>query len=234
MEKILTSINALTFNTNNINNKIKNGYYDVDKRHFINLTNKYITMNSYDLSKCFNSNYTKKWHEYNELFEKYHCRDEYNPRFKVINYLKQFKNKEISIADFGCGDAFISKYFKENDYTCEYDLFNFSNIDLCDCDNDIIKCDMKNTLFKSKQFDFVIFCMSLWGNVTQNINEALRVLNHNGKLIIVEEKDRWIYNNKNHLLSLICKTYNDSFVCVEHKTEINKKYVFHILIKHYQ
>ncbi|KAJ3675289.1 hypothetical protein LUZ60_004331 [Juncus effusus] len=103
----------------------------------------------------------------------------------IIKWLKS-RNSNLTVADFGCGDARIAKTVKNKVFS----------IDLVSNDPSVIACDMSQTPLESSTIDVAIFCLSLMGTTYSSyINEANRVLKPSGWLLIAEVKSRLDPNN---------------------------------------
>ncbi|GJS70080.1 ribosomal RNA-processing protein 8 [Tanacetum coccineum] len=98
----------------------------------------------------------------------------------IMKWLKDHSSSLV-VADFGCGDARLSKGVKNKVFS----------IDLVSNDPSVIACDMSNTPLESSSVDVAVFCLSLMGtNFPNFIQEAHRVLKLNGWLLIAEVKSR--------------------------------------------
>lgn len=103
----------------------------------------------------------------------------------IIKWLKK-QNPSFVVADFGCGEALISKSVKNTVFS----------LDLVSNNPDVIACDMANTPLGSSSADVAVFCLSLMGtNYQTYLEEAYRVLKPGGWLLIAEVKSRFDPNN---------------------------------------
>ncbi|KAF3444564.1 hypothetical protein FNV43_RR14256 [Rhamnella rubrinervis] len=99
----------------------------------------------------------------------------------IIKWLKDH-SPSLVVADFGCGDARLSKNVKNH-------VFSF---DLVSKDPSVITCDMSNVPLGSSSVDVAVFCLSLMGtNYSSYLEEAHRVLKPGGWLLIAEVKSRF-------------------------------------------
>ncbi|KAM7512506.1 hypothetical protein LguiB_011381 [Lonicera macranthoides] len=99
----------------------------------------------------------------------------------IIKWLKG-RSPSLVVADFGCGDARLSRNVKNK-------VFSF---DLVSNDPSVIACDMSNTPLDSSTIDVAVFCLSLMGtNFPSFLQEAHRVLKPGGWLLIAEVKSRF-------------------------------------------
>ena len=87
----------------------------------------------------------------------------------------------MTIADLGCGEAYLAKNLKQKIYS--FDLIQINEY--------ITKCDLKNIPLDDDTVDIAIFCLSLMGNnFIDFIVEAKRILKQNGILIVCEITSR--------------------------------------------
>ncbi|KAJ8749933.1 hypothetical protein K2173_013848 [Erythroxylum novogranatense] len=126
------------------------------------------------------------------LFEMYHTgyqeQMSHWPEQPVNVIIKWLKNHSPSlvVADFGCGDARLSKNVKNKVHS----------FDLLSNDPSVIACDMSNIPLDASSVDVAVFCLSLMGtNYPSYIQEAHRVLKPSGWLLIAEVKSRFDPNN---------------------------------------
>ncbi|KAL9684416.1 hypothetical protein QQ045_021852 [Rhodiola kirilowii] len=124
------------------------------------------------------------------------------PEQPVNIIMKWLKNKSPSlvVADFGCGDARLSKNVKNKVHS----------FDLVAKDPSVIACDMSNTPLESSSIDVAVFCLSLMGiNYQSFIQEANRVLKPSGWLLIAEVKSRFDPNtggaDPNAFIKAVCE-----------------------------
>nr|CAD7454571.1 unnamed protein product [Timema tahoe] len=104
-----------------------------------------------------------------------------NPLDVIINTLKK-KPSSLVIADFGCGDARLSKLLPNVVHS----------FDVVGLNEDVTVCDMAHTPLASDSVDVAVFCLSLMGtNLVDYIMEANRVLKQDGILKIAEVESRF-------------------------------------------
>ncbi|KAG2652006.1 ribosomal RNA-processing protein 8-like isoform X2 [Panicum virgatum] len=152
--------------------------------HFRMLNEKLYTCSGQDAFDYFKNDPT--------LFDVYHTgyREQMShwpeqPVNVIINWLKRH-NASWTVADFGCGNAAVAK-------NVENKVFS---IDLVSDDPSVIACDMAHTPLESSSVDVAIFCLSLMGtNYPNYLEEANRVLNPSGWLVIAEVRSRLDPNN---------------------------------------
>ncbi|XP_073145860.1 ribosomal RNA-processing protein 8 [Henckelia pumila] len=103
------------------------------------------------------------------------------PNDIIIKWIND-RSPSLVVADFGCGDARLSRSVKNK-------VFSF---DLVSNDPAVIACDMSNTPLDTSSVDVAVFCLSLMGtNFPNYLQEANRVLKHRGWLLIGEVKSRF-------------------------------------------
>ncbi|KAL8097723.1 ribosomal RNA-processing protein 8 isoform X2 [Apium graveolens] len=99
----------------------------------------------------------------------------------IIQWLKDH-SPSLVVADFGCGDARLSRSVKNK-------VFSF---DLVAHNSSVVACDMANTPLENSSIDVAVFCLSLMGtNFPSYLREAERVLKQSGWLLIAEVKSRF-------------------------------------------
>ena len=166
------------------------------KSEMSQLHQRYKTLKSENLKKEFNEN--------PELWHKYHAISEENeksfpnqdiPRNRVIQEIDELKFKKTKrIVDMGCGKAQISQYFNNDK------RFEFINYDHISSNDTIISCDISQIPLEDNEVDICILSLAMWGsNCEEYIQEALRILESNGLLYIIEPTKRWSekYENGN-------------------------------------
>lgn len=103
------------------------------------------------------------------------------PNDIIIKWIKD-RSPSLVVADFGCGDARLSRTVKNKVYS----------FDLVSNDPSVIACDMSHTPLDSSSVDVAVFCLSLMGtNFPSYLQEANRVLKPSGWLLIAEVKSRF-------------------------------------------
>ncbi|KAL8097724.1 hypothetical protein AgCh_030734 [Apium graveolens] len=89
----------------------------------------------------------------------------------IIQWLKDH-SPSLVVADFGCGDARLSRSVKNK-------VFSF---DLVAHNSSVVACDMANTPLENSSIDVAVFCLSLMGtNFPSYLREAERVLKQRSK-----------------------------------------------------
>nr|CAD7587707.1 unnamed protein product [Timema genevievae] len=143
-----------------------------------------------EIHKYF-KNYPDAFFAYHEGYKQQIAQWPLNPLDVIINTLKK-KPSSLVIADFGCGDARLSKLLPNV-------VHSFDVVGLTE---DVTVCDMAHTPLPSDSVDVAVFCLSLMGtNLVDYIMEANRVLKQDGILKIAEVESRFdnIDNFINHL-----------------------------------
>ncbi|XP_023023777.1 uncharacterized protein isoform X2 [Leptinotarsa decemlineata] len=138
------------------------------------------TTNSKEAQKIFQSD-PDAFQAYHEGYRKQVKRWPMNPLDVIIKSIKTMP-KSYVIADFGCGDAKLSKTVKQK-------VFSF---DLVATDETVVACDISRVPLENSSVDIVVFCLSLMGtNLNEYILEANRVLKTGGTLKIAEVESRF-------------------------------------------
>ncbi len=157
------------------------------------LHQKYKTLNSQNLNAYFNEN-PKKWEEYHQISKQNEesFPEEEIPRNKMIKYLDNLPGKKHKvIADLGCGFAEINHYFTDNS------RFTFHNFDHHSSNELVISRDIKDTEIPNYSIDIAILSLSMWGsNCKDYLEEAYRILDTGGILLIAEPYKRWYDEDK--------------------------------------
>ena len=159
----------------------------------------YKRQTSQNLNNYFKE-HPEKWDEYHKISKENEKSfpEEEIPRNKMIKYLEQIPgSKQKVIADLGCGFAEINKHFIDNT------RFIFHNFDHHSSNELIIEKDIKNTELEDHSVDIVILSLSMWGsNCKDYLEEAYRILDEGGKLLIAEPYRRW-YDEENNINKLV-------------------------------
>jgi len=147
--------------------------------HFRMLNEKLYTCSGQDAFDYF-KNEPKLFDVYHAGYQEQMSQWPEKPVNVIINWLKSH-NKSWTVADFGCGNAAVAKNVKNKVFS----------IDLVSDDPSVISCDMAHTPLESSSVDVAIFCLSLMGtNFPSYLQEANRVLNPSGWLLIAEVRSR--------------------------------------------
>lgn len=89
------------------------------------------------------------------------------------------------IADFGCGEARLSRTISSENRTVH-------SFDLIASSPEVTACDMAHCPLKSASVDVAVYCLSLMGtNLHEFVIEANRVLKLGGILLIAEVESRF-------------------------------------------
>ena len=152
------------------------------------LHKEYKTKNSQNLNIYFKEN-PEKWEEYHKISKENEesFPEEEIPRNKIIKYLENLPGKKKKVvADLGCGFAEINQHFKDNS------RFEFHNFDH-HSDNELVtEKDIKNTELDDYSVDVAILSLAMWGsNCKEYLQEAHRILDTGGTLLIAEAYKRW-------------------------------------------
>uniref|UniRef100_J3LED5 Ribosomal RNA-processing protein 8 n=1 Tax=Oryza brachyantha TaxID=4533 RepID=J3LED5_ORYBR len=138
----------------------------------------------------------------------------------IINWLNS-NSAAWTVADFGCGNATVSKNVK-----------NKFSIDLVSDDPSVIACDMAHTPLESSSVDVAIFCLSLMGtNYPRYIEEANRVLKPSGWLLIAEVRSRLDPNTGGADPDKFCEAISKLGFSLVSKDAKNKMFILFYLQK---
>jgi ubiquinone/menaquinone biosynthesis C-methylase UbiE len=103
--------------------------------------------------------------------------------------LATFNSKKAKIiVDMGCGTARVYQSFKDRTN------LTFHNYDhVANHERGVIECDISRTPLDDGEADVVIMCLSMWGsNNEMYLDESHRILDPNGKLVLIEPTKRWM------------------------------------------
>ncbi|XP_072390956.1 uncharacterized protein [Diabrotica undecimpunctata] len=104
-----------------------------------------------------------------------------NPLDIIVNTIKKMPRTHV-VADFGCGDARLSKSV----------IQKVHSFDLVAVDESVVACDMANVPLENNSVDVAVYCLSLMGtNLRDYLTEANRVLKVGGVLKIAEVESRF-------------------------------------------
>ena len=147
------------------------------------------------------SNLAAKFKERPQLWSSYHQVAEANelsfpdgqvPYQRVIAFLQTHlatfhPKKHKTIVDMGCGTARVHRAFADRSN------LTFHNLDHVACDDRVTVADISHTELEDGDADVVILCLALWGsNKEEYFKEAFRLLDPNGRLILIEPSKRWM------------------------------------------
>jgi hypothetical protein len=157
------------------------------------LHKEYKTLRSDNLATKFRE-HPQLWHEYHKVAEANEASfpDGQVPYQRVISFLKTYLStfhpkKQKTIVDMGCGTARVHQAFADRPN------LTFHNLDHVACDERVTVADIAHTGLEDGDADVAILCLSMWGsNKEEYLTEAFRLLDPNGRLIIVEPSKRWM------------------------------------------
>jgi superfamily II DNA/RNA helicase len=157
------------------------------------LHKEYKTLHSRNLHARFHSN-TNEWREYHRVSE--HNEQSFGeevPYKRVIQYIQSEykKRKPRVIADLGCGMARVARAFSERDDLC------FINIDHVAYDQTVQEGDIAQTGLEEGEVDLAILCLAMWGsNCEEYLVEVSRILDTQGRLVVIEPSKRWDHGTR--------------------------------------
>lgn len=170
------------------------------------LTGGHFRMINEKLYTCSGEEALKYFNEDPSLFNLYHTGYQEQmlhwpeqPVNIIIKWLKDH-SPSLIVADFGCGDARLSRNVKNKVFS----------LDLVSNDPSVIACNMSDTPLCSSSIDVAVFCLSLMGiNFPSYLQEANRVLKPGGWLLIAEVKSRFDPNtggaDPNKFINAVCE-----------------------------
>ena len=134
------------------------------------------------------------WHEYHDVAEDNEASFPVGeiPYQRVISFLKTYLStfhpkKQKTIVDMGCGTARVHRSFADRPN------LTFHNLDHVACDERVTVADIAHTGLEDGDADVAILCLAMWrSNKEEYLTEAFRLLDPNGRLIIVEPSKRWM------------------------------------------
>ena len=138
------------------------------------------TSKSENLFEWFKKN-PDKWKEYHKSREISKTKWEEDPVDIIANEINR-RNDVNVVCDMGCGLGKLSRIVEDPNKVISIDMYSE--------DENVIKCDMKNTPLNDCEADITVFCLSLWCvNYLDYIKEAYRITAKKGFMYLVEPND---------------------------------------------
>ena len=170
------------------------------------LHKEYKTLRSDNLATKFREQ-PQLWHEYHRISDANEATfpDGQVPYQRVISFLNTHlatfhPKKQKTIVDMGCGTARVQQAFANRPN------LTFHNLDHISCDERVTVADISHTGLEDGDADVVILCLAMWGsNKEEYISEAFRLLDPNGRLIIVEPSKRWMDETGHRLREMLIR-----------------------------
>jgi ribosomal RNA-processing protein 8 len=108
------------------------------------------------------------------------------PCERIIQELEKIKKGGKHVVDMGCGTAKIAQHFSKDP---RFQITSYDHVAI----NDTVQvCDISHMPLEDGSVDICIMSLALWGsNCDEYIREALRVLDENGILYIIDSTKRW-------------------------------------------
>ena len=177
------------------------------------LHKEYKTLRSDNLGAKFRE-HPQLWHEYHQIAEANEASfpDGQIPYQRVIAFLNAHlatfhPKKQKTIVDMGCGTARVQQAFADRPNLIFY------NLDHVACNDQVMVADIAHTGLEDGDADVAILCLAMWGsNKEEYLTEAYRLLDPNGRLIIVEPSKRWMDESGQHLLGKMLEQHGFTIV----------------------
>ena len=177
------------------------------------LHKEYKTLRSDNLGAKFRE-HPQLWHEYHQIAEANEASfpDGQIPYQRVIAFLNAHlatfhPKKQKTIVDMGCGTARVQQAFADRPNLIFY------NLDHVACNDQVMVVDIAHTGLEDGDADVAILCLAMWGsNKEEYLTEAFRLLDPNGRLIIVEPSKRWMDESGQHLLRKMLEQHGFTIV----------------------
>jgi ubiquinone/menaquinone biosynthesis C-methylase UbiE len=180
--------------------------------------NKFCKMRSDNLAQHF-KDVPEDFHEYHRV------RDENMSTFepenipcnRIIKELDKIKKGRKHVVDMGCGTAKIAEYFKDD---IRFQITSYDHVAI----NDTVQvCDISQMPLEAKTVDICIMSLALWGsNRNEYIREALRVLDENGILYVIDSTKRWSEEGRQDANNLKQLLETNGFDIIVKATRIDK------------
>jgi superfamily II DNA or RNA helicase len=152
--------------------------------------NKYKKMTSTNLHAHFTKN-PAEWHAYHAVsHENEASYGDKVPIQSVIEYLSAQKNKKVkTVVDLGAGTGRLEKAFEDGK---KFKVIGFDHVSV---HPNILEKDFADTGLEDECAHYVVMCLAMWGTMEDKVNyleEVHRILDDQGKLIIVESFKKWV------------------------------------------
>jgi len=197
-------IRKVEFMANDIEDTPKNEHKDkLKSAHFRHLNEQLYTQTGTQSLKMFQKD-QEAFKIYHEGFQSQAKKWPTDPLDKIIEPIMKIienkkKDKNLTIADFGCGEARLAKSLARPDVTVHsFDLVKINDL--------VTVCDFASVPLEDESCNIAVFCLSLMGtNLRDFVKEANRVLKVGGTLKIAEVVSRFKDLNFEDFLQLIAK-----------------------------
>eukprot|EP00792_Barthelona_sp_PAP020_P012745 TRINITY_DN7536_c0_g1_i1.p1 TRINITY_DN7536_c0_g1~~TRINITY_DN7536_c0_g1_i1.p1 ORF type:complete len:339 (+),score=103.87 TRINITY_DN7536_c0_g1_i1:32-1048(+) len=130
---------------------------------------------------------SQKFFDYHEGFALQSAKWPAHPLDKIIEFINELAqtNRNLIVADMGCGEARLSKTISSN-------VEKVHSFDFVAVNDTVTACDMAHVPLEDNSCDVVVFCLSLMGtNLSDFLLEASRILKRDGRLIVAEVNSRF-------------------------------------------
>jgi SAM-dependent methyltransferase len=131
----------------------------------------------------------------------------------MLSIKKFIKKRNVRILEIGAGNCWVTAGLAKDNYCVALDLLTLSPIGLeagevfikkREIHFERIVADMIRLPFKDRVFDYVIISSSLHHSpdILKTLNEIRRILNSNGKLVLLNEPSLGIFGSKERLMAV--------------------------------
>jgi superfamily II DNA or RNA helicase len=189
MEALKEGIIDIEYDRNPITADIT--YIKKEREYSESFINNVHSLANRSLSKTTHARYVnnpeefKEYHRQREISKESWLED---PVDRVADIINSWSNRYTRIIDMGCGMNKLKTLVVDSKTVQGVDHINISS------DTTVIEADMSNLngIVDSNSYDVAVFCLSLWGvNYKDYFNEAYRILDDDGRMIIVEPSSKF-------------------------------------------
>ena len=172
--------------------------------HKMRWNKEYKTLKSSNLAAKFRES-PELWHEYHEISranELTFPEDEI-PRNRIAAELNKIKSRRAKlVVDLGCGEGMLASQFKTDK---RFEFINYDHIAApADPNVKIEIADISAVPLDDESAEYVVLCLAMWGsNCESYLDEAYRILESHGRLLIIEATKRWTNDDDSSRLATL-------------------------------
>jgi hypothetical protein len=203
-----------SLSSSSLSNSVSPKPYDPLRTRLKNIHSRLFKISSNDFNKDKGNGKLLK--EYHELRDRYWLKES-DPINKIIEiFERDYQHiKTYKIADMGCGNAKLARHFGKRLNISSFDHFKINDF--------VTPVNMKNTGQKDKEFNYILYCLSIsWGNskeINDYLDESFRICKEDGVInIICTEGD------KDNLEDILRSDYHDRITKIEPPLSFAGKY----------